>query len=110
MLCLLMNDNDATGRAGNGAADVDQVAIHVELLDAEMRLRVTRRAVVARHLLALDDARRIGAGSDGARATMLRVAVRVWSAAEAVTLHDALKPAALRRPGDLHRIADGEDV
>src|SRR5215208_1031194 len=75
-----------------------------------MRLRVTRRAVVARHLLALDDARRIGARSDGTRPAMLRVAVRVRTTTNAVALDDALKASALRRSGHLYRIADGKYI
>ena len=94
--------HDAAGRTGDRAADVDQVALRVDFLDAEVRLRVTRVAVVARHLLALDDARRIGARSDGARTAVLRVAVRVRTAADAVALHDALEATTLRRAGDLH--------
>src|ERR1044071_7467356 len=75
-----------------------------------MRLRVTRRAVVARHLFALDDTRRIGARSDGARTTVLRVTVRVWTTTNAIALDDALKASALRGACDFHRVADGEDV
>ena len=81
---------------GDRAADVDQVALRVDLLDAKVDLRVALGAVVSGHLLALDDARRIGAGSDGARTTVLRVAVRVRTAADAVALHDALEAATLR--------------
>src|SRR5690349_21309665 len=109
-LTLLPHDDDAVGRTGNGATDVDQIAIRIDLLDAEVSLRVTRRAVVARHLLALDDARRIRAGSDRARTTVLRVAVRVRTAADAVALHDALESATFRRSRHLHRVADGEHV
>src|SRR5215216_5058098 len=109
-LSLLLHDDDAVGRTGDGAADVDQVAIHVDLLDTEMGLRVTRRTVVAGHLLALDDSRRIGAGSDRPGTTVLRVAVRVRTAANAVALDDALKAAALRRAGDFHRVTNREDI
>ena len=64
----------------------------------------------ARHLLALDDARRIRAGSDRARPAMLRVAVRVRTAAEAPALHHALEAATLRRAGHLHRARRREDA
>src|SRR5262249_48103805 len=67
-------------------------------------------AEVTRHTLALDDARRVGARSDGAGTTVLRVAVRVGTAAGLVALDDALEAAALRRAGDLDRVADGEHV
>src|SRR3954463_5002089 len=62
------------------------------------------------HLLALDDARRIRAGPDGAGTAMLRVAVRVRTAMEAPALHDALEAAALARARDLHDLARREDA
>ena len=65
---------------------------------------------MARHLLALDDARRVRAGADGARLTMLGVAVRVRAPVETVTLHDALEAVTLRGAGDLHDLARREDV
>src|SRR5215471_10011173 len=67
-LRLLSDDHDAARLPGDGPADVDQIALRIDLLDAEMRLRVTLVAVVARHALALDDARRIRARSNGPRA------------------------------------------
>src|SRR5688500_9925401 len=74
-----------------------------------MRLGVPLGAVVARHLLALDDTRRIGAWSDRARSAVLRVAVGVRTAAEAPARHDALEAAPLRRPSHLHLGARRED-
>src|SRR5437763_11231635 len=109
-LTLLPHDDDAAGLAGDRAADVDQIALGIDLFDAEMRLGVPCIAVVTGHLLALDDARWIRAGSDGAGTAVLRVAVRVRTAADTVALHDALKAAALRGASDLHRITDAEDV
>src|SRR5690349_5224016 len=109
-LCLLAHDHDAARLSGDRTADVDQIALGVDFLDTEVRLRVARVAVVSRHFLALDDARGVGAGSDRARTTVLRVAVRVRTTADAVALHDALKAATLRRAGDLDRVADLEDV
>src|SRR6266404_2001290 len=76
----------------------------------QMRLRVALGAVVTRHLLALDYTRRIGAGADGAGPTVLGVAVGVRTAAEAVTLHDALEAAPLRRAGDFHLLARRENL
>ena len=67
----------------------------IDTLHAEMRLRVTRRTVVARHSFALDDTRRIGAWADRTGTPVLRVAVGVGTTAEAVTLDDALEAAAL---------------
>src|SRR5829696_342994 len=108
-LPLLANDDDPVRRAGYGAADVDQIALGVHLLDPQADLGVPLGAVVTRHLLALDDARRIRAGSDRARAAVLRVAVRVRSTAEAPALHHALEAATLGRAGDLHLLARRED-
>src|SRR5512146_3099618 len=72
---LLPYDHDAARLPGDRAADVDQIAIRVDLLDAEMGLGVALVAIVARHALALDDARRIGARPDGTGTTVLGVAV-----------------------------------
>src|SRR4051812_10572114 len=107
---LLPDDHDAVRRTGDRTADVDQVALGVDLLDAKPDGGVAMIAHVAGHLLALDDARRIRAGSDRAGLAMLRVAVGVRSAVKAVALDDALKAAALRRAGDLHELARLEDV
>src|SRR5690606_17399031 len=82
----------------------------VDLLDAQMRLRVPRRAVVAGHLLPLDDARGVSAGAHGTRATMLGVAVRVRTTADAVALHDTLEAATLGGAGDLDGLTGLEDA
>src|SRR3954466_10149280 len=65
---------------------------------------------MTRHLLALDDTRRIGARADGAGTTVLGVAVGVRTTAEAVALHHALEPAAFRRAGYLYLLARREDL
>src|SRR5215210_6252423 len=57
---LLTDLHDPVRRAGNGTADVDQIALGIDLLDPQVRLRVAGIAVLPRHRLALDDARRIG--------------------------------------------------
>src|SRR3982751_3296880 len=75
-----------------------------------MSLGVTRRAVVTRHLLALDDTRRIGAGADGAGTTVLGVTVSVGTAAESIALDDALEAAALGGAGDFNLLAGCEDL
>src|SRR5690606_6709703 len=80
------------------------------LLDAEVRLGVPLGAVVTGHLLALDHARRVGAGSDGAGPTVLGVAVGVRTSAEAPALDHALEAAALGRAGHLDLLAGREDL
>src|SRR5213075_2373595 len=104
-LRLLADDDDAARLPGDRSADVDQVAFRVDFLDAQVRLRVARVAVMSWHLLALDDARWIGAGSDRAGPAVLRVAMRVRTAVDAVALHDALEAAALTGAGDFHLVA-----
>src|SRR5579859_2718641 len=107
---LLADDDDPVHGTSDRAADVDQMTLGVDLLDAEMRLRVVLGAEVAGHALALDDARGIGARANRARTTMLGVTVRVRTAAGLVPLHDALEAAAFAGARDLHRLADFEDV
>src|SRR5688500_11452933 len=107
---LLADEEDPVRGTSHRAADVDEVPFHIDLLDAEIRLRMPRGAVVPRHLLPLDHARRIRSGTDRARPAVLGVAVRVRSATDPVALDDALKAAPLRRAGDLHPFPGGEDV
>src|SRR6266568_2462152 len=73
-LCLLLHEDDAVRRTGNRATDVNQVSLRIDALDAKMSLRVSLVTVLTGHLLALDDARRIGAGSNRARTPVLCVA------------------------------------
>ncbi len=75
-----------------------------------MSLRVTMIAVVTRHLLALDDTRRIGARSNGSGTTMLGVSVSVRTAVKAMALHNTLESATLRGTGDLYLVAWCKDV
>src|ERR687889_258225 len=94
---LLADEHDPVRRTGDRPADVDQVAFGIDSLDPKVRLRVARVAILARHRLALDDARRIGTRPDGAGPAVLRVAVRVRTTTSLVALHDALEAAPLRR-------------
>src|SRR5207247_1244822 len=95
---------------GNGAAGVNEIARRIHPLDAKVRLRVALGAVVTRHLLALDDTRRIGAGANGARTTVLGVAVRVGTAVESVALYNTLESAPLRRAGHFDLFARSENL
>src|ERR1035441_6561908 len=99
---LLADEHDPVPGTGHRAADVDQVALRVDLLHAEMRLRAAFGSEVAGHLLALDHARRIGAGPDRAGTPVLRVAVCIGPAMEVPALHHALETAALARARDFH--------
>src|SRR5574338_1194487 len=107
---LLGHRHDAVARAGNGSAHEEQVALRIHLDDGEPQFRVAARALVARHPLALDDARRVGARSDGARLPVARVAVAGRPAAKAMAMHHALEATALAGAGDLDHSARGEDV
>src|SRR5262245_37378578 len=107
---LLAHNHDAARLTGDRAADVDQVALRVDLFDAKVRLGVALVAEVARHALALDDAGGIGARSDGPGTTVLRVAVGVGTTTCLVALHDTLEAAALRGASDLDGLSDLEDV
>src|SRR5205085_1514713 len=109
-LRLLLDEDDPVRWPRHRAADVDQVALRVDLLDAQSDLRVLLRAVMARHFLALDDARWVRARSDRPGLPVPRIAVRVRTAVESVALHDTLKATALRRTHDLHDLARDEHV
>src|SRR4249920_2591611 len=92
---LLPDRDDPVPGARNGALHEQEVPVGVDLDDSEAEFRVLRRAVMARHLLALDDARRIGTRADRARLAVPRVAVRRWAAVESMAVHHALEPATL---------------
>src|SRR6185295_13755292 len=64
---LLGHGDDPVPGARNGAADEQEVALGVDLDHGEPELGVARGPHVARHPLALDDARRVGARADRAR-------------------------------------------
>src|SRR5207237_10663460 len=96
-------------RVGARASDVGQCPLRIDLRASELRFGLPGRAIVPRHLLALDHARRIRPGSNRSWPAMLGIAVRVRATAEAVALDDALEAAPLARSGHLHRIARRED-
>src|SRR5262249_41146056 len=99
---LLPNRHVAVGRPRYGAAHEQQVAIGIHADDRQAQLGEVAVAHVARHPLALDDARRIGPRSDRARLAVTRVAVGRRSSTEMIPVHDPLEPFALRDTRDLH--------
>src|SRR4051812_32321708 len=107
---LLRDGHDPVSRARNCPANEQQIALGIHLDHPEPELRVALGALMPRHFLALDDARRVGARADGARLPVPRVAMRGRPATEPMAVHDALEAAALGRAGHLHQLARGEDV
>src|SRR6266545_6413932 len=107
---LLGHRYDPVPGAGNGPAHEQEISLGVHLDHPKTQLGVAGGALVTRHLLALDDARRIGAWADRAGLPVPRVAVTRRPAAEAVAVDYALKAAALGGAADLHQLAGGEDV
>src|SRR3954471_10537369 len=111
--------HDAVARPGHGAADHQEVLPRVDAHDLEAALRDALVAHLARAAQALEHARRVGGGADGARRPHVVRAVRHGAAGEVVALDRALEALALRGPGDLellaglerldrHGLADGE--
>src|SRR5512135_588651 len=107
---LLRHGDDPVPGARDGAADEEQVPLGVHFHHREPELGVARRAHVARHPLALDHARRVGARADRAGLPVPGIAVGGRAAAEVVAVHHALESPALGRAGDLHQLARAEDV
>src|SRR5258707_13012420 len=102
---FLPHRHDAAHRARDGALHVQEVTLGVHLVHGQPDLRALPGTHVARHPLALDHARRIGARSDRARLPVPRVAVRVRPAVERVAVDDTLEAPALADAGDLHLLA-----
>src|SRR4051812_43671410 len=101
---LLGHDNDAVLGSGNGAADEEEIPLRVYAHHPKPDLRVTLGAHVARHPLALDHSRRVGAWADRARLPVAGIAVRGRTTAEMVAVHHALEPASLGGAGDLDQL------
>src|SRR4051795_5212250 len=102
--------HDAVARPGHGAADHQEVLPRVDAHDLEAALRDALVAHLARAAQALEHARRVGGGADGARRPHVVRAVRHGAAGEVVALDRALEALALRGPGDLHLVAGREGV
>src|SRR3954452_21405666 len=97
--------HDAVARAGDRAAQHQQVVARVDAHDLEAALRDALVAHLARPADALEDARGIRGGADGARRAHVVRAVADGAAGEVVALDRALEALALRDAGDLDRLA-----
>src|SRR3989475_3083 len=106
---LLADREQAVHRARHRAPHEQEIPLGVHLHDPQAELGEAPRAHMAPHALALDDARRVGAGRDRARLAVARVAVRLRPAREVVAVHHALEAAPLRHARDLYSLARLED-
>src|SRR6187549_1796042 len=104
------NVDEAVAAAGDGAADVEQVVLGIDLRNAKVLDRDLIATHPAAHAHALHDARREGRRADGAGRAVEHRAVRLASAAESVALDDALEAFALRLADHVDRVAGLEDV
>src|SRR2546426_6854956 len=95
---LLADREEAVHRPRHRAPHEQKIPLRVHLHDPQAQLGEAPRAHVARHALALDDARRVGAGGDRARLAVARVTVRLRPAREVMAVHHALEAAPLRHP------------
>src|SRR5918911_2794837 len=102
--------HDAVARAGDRAAQHQQVVARVDAHDLEAALGDALVAHLARSAQALEHARGIRGGADRARGADVMRAVRHRAAAEVVALDGALEALALRGPGDLDLLAGLEGV
>src|SRR6266436_5310237 len=106
---LLADGDEAVHRTRHRAAHEQEIALGVDLHDAQADLGEVAGTHMPRHPLALDDARRIGARRDRSRLAVARIAVRLGTAMEVMAVHDALKAAALGHAAHLDAIAFRED-
>src|SRR6266508_343677 len=88
---LLADGEQAVHRTGDGPAHKQQIALGVDLHDAEPQLGEVAGAHVPRHPLSLDDARGIGARCDRPGLAVARIAVRLRPAVEVIAVHHALE-------------------
>src|SRR5467141_1292161 len=106
---LLADGDQAVHRTRHRATHEQEIALGVDSHDAQTDLGEVAGAHMPRHALAFDDARGVGARRDRSRLAVPRVAVGLGAAVEVMTVHDALKAAALRDAAHLHAITFGED-
>src|SRR3712207_2216693 len=92
LLTPLPDLDDGVLAAGHAAPDPELVVLRVHGDDLEVPDRDGLVAHLARHLLSLEDARRVGGRAYGSGLPDVVRAVGDGSAPEAVALHGALKP------------------
>src|SRR4051794_26196303 len=102
--------HDAVARAGNGAADHEQVLAGVDLDDLEALLRDALVAHLAGAADALHHASGPGGRADRARGAHVVRAVGLRTGGEVVALDRAREALALRGAGDLDLLADLEHL
>src|SRR4051794_22061967 len=100
----------AVARPGDRPADHQQVVAGVDAHDLEAALRDALVAHLARPADALEHARGVGGGADGARRAHVVRAVADGAAGEVVALDGALEALALRDAGDLDLVAGLEGL
>src|SRR6267378_3766256 len=106
---LLADGDQAVHRPRHRAAYEQQIALGVDSHDAQADLGEVAGAHMPGHALAFDDARRVGARRDRSRLAVPRVAVGLGATVEVMTVHDALKTAALGDAADFDAIAFREN-
>src|SRR5882724_2552982 len=104
---LLADGDQTVHRTRHRAAHEQEIALGVNLHDAQADLGEVARAHMPGHALPFDDARRVGTRSDRTRLAVPRVAVGLGTAVEMVPVHDALEAAALRHAAHLPASALG---
>src|SRR6266480_4751874 len=106
---LLADGYQAVHRARHRAAHEQEIALGIHLDHAQAELGEVAGAHMPGHPLSFDNPRRIGARRDRPRLAVARVAVRLRTAAEVMTVHDTLEATTFRHAAYLHAIALGED-
>src|SRR5256714_5968298 len=106
---LFAHRDEPVERARHRATHEQQVALGIDPHHTEAELREAPGPHVPGHPLALDDARRVGARSDGPGLAVPGVAVSLGAAAEVMAVDHALEAAARGDAGDLHAVALRED-
>src|SRR5437016_508593 len=98
---LLADGDEAVHRTRHRAAHEQEIALGVDLHNAQADLGEVAGAHMAGHPLSFNNPRRIGARRDRSRLAVPCVAMGLGAAVEVMAVHDALEAAALRDTADL---------